>query len=286
MCVLITGGDGFIGKYLCDWLSKKNIFFDCWKDDVFQLTDFNEKYEVVVHLAAVSSPAQFHNSPLDGFKTNVIGTQVVLNYCRRVGAGIVFSSTCGVYSRPLGKAALSENAPIAPADAYSMSKYLAEELCFIESKRAHIPYAVLRLFNVYGKGQREPFIIPYIINNLIADKPVFLKTPNNKRDFVHVLDISRGIAQAIEFVQSGGKGIFNIGTGMAPSILEVAQCCEKILGKNGMVNFENAKTEEPGDVVAADLLMAKENLNWTPRISLTEGLRLMASDEDINCLQK
>src|SRR5215470_12786524 len=125
---LVTGANGFIGRQVMAILRMRLPAVRAFAGDVREMATHDERADVVVHLAAFVRHDQFAEAPRYGYDVNVLGTQSVLEYCRRVGARCVLASTSAVYGTA-ASAALLESAPPEPLSAYAISKWLAERLC-------------------------------------------------------------------------------------------------------------------------------------------------------------
>lgn len=225
--VLLTGSSGFIGVRVATALRSRSVRPAVLPGDVREMSACREPTDVVVHLAGVTRSEQFRKAPAHGYDVNVVGTQAVLNYCRRVRARLVFASTSGVYGRASAGARLTESSPVEPLSPYAMSKRLAERLCEQAAVDGDVPSTVLRLFNVYGPGQHESFLVPHVIQCLQEGRPVALRMPSALRDFVYVDDVAEALCAAAELVHDGFR-IFNIGAGHATTVLDMVRAAERV----------------------------------------------------------
>ena len=226
--------------------------------------------EAVFHLAAVVEHDRFESQPHDSFDANVTGTLAVLNYCQRVQAGCVYASTSAVYDPLHTGELLSEDSPVKPASQYAVSKWLGENICFEQSREHLIPCAVMRIFNVYGPGQRSSFLVPYVLDCLIGNRTMSLRMPDAKRDFVYIDDVTEGLIKASEFHASAFRE-YNLATGTANRVLDLVSEAESVYGPSVGTDKALAHPGEPMDVVA-DVSRARRELEWSPQFDLKSGL--------------
>lgn len=268
---LITGGRGFIGRSLAKKLRGAFTEVMEWDRDLLGLASFEKPVDVVFHLAARSRHDQFEKNILEGFETNVLGTEAVLQYCQRVRARLVFASTSGIYKTSKANLLLTEESPVGPQSHYPLSKRLAERLCEQASLFHQLPIAVLRIFNPYGPNQHPSFLIPQAVARLVEGSPILLRMPHAIRDFVYVDDVAEALIKAALAPLSGFE-IFNVATGFGSPILEVLELIAKLLDKPLKLEKSSPHDGELA-VSVGDAKKAKEKLGWTPQYNLEAGLR-------------
>lgn len=268
--VLVTGSKGFIGSNLVKRLKHLGYYVEEWTQDVRTINSLAEPNETVFHLAAITSQKRFQSEPNLCFDVNVQGTLAVLEYCKSVGSKCVYASTSGVYAASKS-IQVDEASKTSPESHYAISKWLGEELCQLEGVQGNVTSVILRLFNVYGPGQKRPFIIPYITDSLDSGKNITIETPNSVRDFVHVSDVVDSFIQSANSSTTGCQ-IYNIGSGIPTTILDLARLCEKISGRSGNISTNpHSITEQSG--VYADTRKAQINLEWRHNKDLADGLQ-------------
>ncbi len=275
---LVTGADGFIGRHLCATLRSSGNWSEVlvFQGDIREIADFATEVDIVFHLAARSRPGDFQEQAPDSFDVNVSGTLAVLLYCKRIGARCVFVSTSGVYAVPLPGERVSEDSPIDPAPGYALSKWIGERICLRCARELDLSIVILRLFNVYGPGQHPDFVVPYICDSLLRGEPITLRMPNAKRDFIYVSDVVTVMLQAASYPGRGAI-FWNVGTGIATSIMDFLRVAERELGVIGQIRTENPEAgnrREKSEIIANPERIGRE-LGWTPRVDLTGGLRHM-----------
>ncbi|MDA2932748.1 NAD(P)-dependent oxidoreductase [Acidobacteria bacterium AH-259-D05] len=268
--VMVTGSQGFIGKHLCARLTEGAYDFMKWERDIRALSECNQQVDVVFHLAAVTRYEQFAGSPQESYEINVAGTLAVLNYCQKMGARCVLTSTSAVYRAPADGSRLAEDSPLEPRSPYAISKCLAESVCRQQEKDLQVPSIVLRIFNVYGTGQHPSFLVPYVVTCLLEGQPIVLRMPHAIRDFVAVEDVVEALLLASKFPCDGFR-VFNIASGKATKVLDLVRTTERIFGPAQKIETRSGHQAEP-DVVVADVNRAREELGWQAKISLESGL--------------
>jgi len=267
--VLLTGGDGFIGRALKSADNGLNIVsFDVNEGDVttFDFRVFNVSH--VIHLAALTSVEDSWENPRDYYRVNMMGTLNVLEFCRNRNASMTYISTY-VYGAPK-YLPVDERHPISPASVYNHSKYLAEDMCRFYAENLGVSVTVLRLFNPYGPGQSKNFLIPNIIHQVLKSDQIELKDLKPKRDFIYIDDIVSAI-----WLTVGQKGFhyFNVGSGVSVSVAELCDIVQSIAGTNLPVISKNmVRKNEVMDVIA-DYTKIKDELGWIPKTDIRSGIK-------------
>jgi len=282
MKIGITGSGGFIGRNLSALLKSKGyeVFgYDRVDGIDISVPGFVEdgvKLDVMVHLAGNTFIPDSFNKPFDFFKNNIDSTLSVLEYCRLNNCKIIFSSTY-LYGNPL-YLPIDEKHPVLPHSPYTQSKKVSEDLILSYARDFGVESVILRLFNLYGAGQKGDFLIPTIIRQL-ENKVVSLKDPAPKRDFINVEDVCRAFASAIEnsFEQ---PEIFNIGYGESYSIGNLIDIINRNLPHPVKTEFSNERRPNEIMDVVADTSKANKLLNWKPEISLEDGIKQILANHE------
>jgi len=228
------------------------------------------KADTVFHLAAVVEPDRFTPEPYDAFDVNITGTLSVLNYCRQFQARCIFASTSAVYEPLNTWGLLSEDSPVKPTSPYAVSKLIAENICFQQSEQYDIPCAVMRIFNVYGPGQRSTFLIPYVLECLLEKRILSLRMPEAQRDFVYIDDVVDALVKA-STVQKSGARMYNIGTGNSTQVIDMVRKAESLFKPSVGIDIAIPNPGEPMNIVA-NVNRATHELGWLPIYNLKEGL--------------
>lgn len=284
MRVLVTGSTGLIGSHLCRELlqaghevmslsrSGPGDAGGVWhlQADVNsgEARTFAAKAQTIVHLAGLSDASLSFHRPVEYATANAQGALNMLEAARAQGAHFVLASSQRVY-RP-GPLALSEDSPLGPVDAYGYSKLVAEMWCDMYQRVYAIPVTILRFFSVYGPGQRlsggTSGVVNIFVGRALAGLDLVARQ-NVLRDFTYVSDVTGALREVIEHPK---HGIFNIATGVATSVVDLAHLVKEMAGGAGEV------IEEAGDDAVsyvADISKARRVLGYEPQVSLREGLQ-------------
>lgn len=232
--------------------------------------------DAVVHLAAISSVPFSVENPVLTNDVNVNGTLNLLKACRESNVKkFVFISSCSVYGEPQ-YLPVNEEHPTQPLSPYAASKVAAEAYCKAFREAYGLDTVVLRLFNVYGTRQREEDMYSGVItkfaNNLTRGKPLMIYGDGNQtRDFIDVEDVVEAVWLTLESENAAGE-TFNVGSGKATSINELAKLLAEIFGVEAEVIHGKPRA---GDLKQsyADIAKAEESLGYKPKIDLEHGLR-------------
>ena len=224
--------------------------------------------EVVLHLAGISFVPESWQSPERFFRCNVVGAVAALNYCKHRGARLVLLSSY-LYGNPRSLP-IAENAPLSANNPYALTKLMAEQAAAFYAANNGVRVAVLRLFNVYGPGQSDKFLIPLILEQVRGGAAIRVNDLLPRRDYVYVKDVVQAIQAAAEAGVS--FGIFNVGSGRSHSVAEVIDTIQQVWDTRLPVS--SAKIERDNEIMdtVADIGAAERELGWRPRYSLIDGL--------------
>ncbi len=230
--------------------------------------------DLVFHLGALIAIPYSYLHPMEVAETNFMGTLNVLMACRDLGvARLIHTSTSEVYGTARQER-INESHPLQGQSPYSASKIGADKLAESFYCAYQLPVVTVRPFNTYGPRQSARAVIPTIITQALAGKTISLGSLETIRDFTYVDDTIHGFLCAA-VAGDIGNGPFNLGTGQAISIGELA---EKVIRKTGcgaQVQVDSARLRPVKSEVMrllSDNSLARERLGWSPRVSLDEGL--------------
>jgi dTDP-glucose 4,6-dehydratase len=237
-----------------------------------------EEIGVVVNFAAESHNSLAVLDPGRFFRTNVLGTQTLLEAARRHGlARLHHVSTCEVYGDlPLDSdQAFTEDSPYRPRTPYNASKAAADHAVRAYSETFGLPVTITNCSNNYGPRQFPEKVIPLFLTNALDDQelPLYAST-QNRREWLHVYDHCRAIELVLEQGREGET--YNVGSGVERSIEEIADLLLELTGKP-----ESLKTivpDRPGHDrrYLLDSLKLRTELGWQPQIGFEDGLRATA----------
>ena len=302
MRILVTGGAGFIGKYLVKYLigngnivtifdnfsnsSKKSISHlidtgakiiegDITKHD--EISNAVKDQEMVIHLAAKISVQESIRNPSETFRINVDGTKNVLVACEKnCVKKLVVASSAAVYGESLPDIKLTEESKTNPISPYGQSKVKMEQIIKNFVSEHNINCIILRFFNIYGVGQSDEYagVITKFIKKITQNKPLEIFGDGlQTRDFVAVQDVVNSIHNSMSKINDY-TGIYNIASGKTTTIKELAELMVSVSEKKLDIKYFPSKK---GNVrfSQADISLAKKNLGCEPKIELEEGIRYL-----------
>ena len=266
----VTGHRGFIGQYLVAALRQRGAEVWTPAGDVCSVNTWSGRFDLLFHLAA-AMPGCFVDAPGTGFAVNVDGTLKALEACKLQGARLILTSTCGIYS-PAATGAISESGPVDPQTPYAQSKLMAEMLCRSYAAHFGVSSTILRIFNVYGTGQKSEFLIPYLVESALENREAVVYNPASSRDFIHVSDAVEALLCAA--AQTEPFGLFNLGQGRPHSVQDILEMIGHILDRP-VLWHQGEGRPDPQPAVYANSAHAAAGLSWHPEKDLEQGLRDM-----------
>jgi nucleoside-diphosphate-sugar epimerase len=279
MKIAISGGNGFIGMNLIPYLKNNKhevILIDSYiRQSIKYVNEYiNEipDFDYLIHLASKSYVPDSFEAPELFFSNNINVTLICLEITRIKNAKFIFISSY-VYGTP-EYLPIDENHRISPANPYSWSKLIGENLCESYFRDFGVPCLIIRPFNIYGNGQNNKFIIPTIINQFKSGH-IQLNDPRPKRDFLNIKDFQTAILSIINF-DFNDFGIYNLGFGESFAIKDIIDVL-KPERPNVKVSFRNIyrKGEVLDTICNADKFRIK--FKWQPKIDFsTELLDLLS----------
>jgi len=300
---LVTGGAGFLGSHLCDYLlarghrvicvdnletgSLRNIEHIRSGDFDFRMIDITSHYEVeepinlIFHMASPASPIDYARLPLHTLKVGAYGTHNTLGLAKAKRARFLLASTSEVYGDPLvhpqPETYWGNVNPIGPRGVYDEAKRYAEALTMAYLRQQGVDTCIARIFNTFGPRLRsnDGRAIPAFLGQALTDRPLTVFGDGSQtRSFCYVDDLIRGL---VALAESEVHEPVNIGNPNEMSLLEMAQLVVELTDSRSEIVFEALPVDDP-QVRQPDIGRAKDLLEWEPEIDVREGLRRTIED--------
>ena len=285
MRVMIVGATGFIGKPLCDHLSSRgyeilasgrgprpehflhNILYVQYQlgaNMPGEVLDFQP--EVLINLAWDGIPNFSREKCLNNLKSHAL----FINHLENIVSikKIILSGSCAEYCSLLGS--VDEGARNPPLNYFAWSKLATHDLYQLYCDSADINLINLRLFYVFGPGQRLHSLIPAILSGIAGGLGHQIRNMHSCHDYIFLDDVVRAFCCAVE--ESEVKGIFNIGSGYLTSNFEIIRIIAESLSYEWNDQLKDAPTVVDG--MYANITRAKKILKWTPEINIKKGIQL------------
>ncbi|MBV0900414.1 UDP-glucuronic acid decarboxylase family protein [Haloarcula salina] len=297
--VLVTGGAGFLGSHLCESLLEDGyeviamdnqisgqaenlepIFyhdnFTYYEHDVTNFIHSTGDLDWVLHLASLASPVFYQENPIKTLKVGALGTHKTLGLAKEKNAKYLFTSTSEVYGdpevNPQPESYRGNVDPYGPRSCYDESKRYGEALVRAYRDKHDIDVRIARLFNTYGPRMRldDGRVIPTFMRQALQGEPLTVHGEGKQtRSFCYVSDLIDGLRALMKAeVQSP----VNIGNPDEWSIRELAELIIDVTDSSSEIVYEERPKQDP-QVRKPDITKAKRHLNWTPTITLREGLQ-------------
>src|ERR671935_2495207 len=296
---VVTGGAGFLGSHLCDYLlaeghgvvcvdnvdtgTLQNIEHIANGDDfAFVNHDVTEPFFVeepvdfVFHFASPASPIDYLRLPLQTLKVGSHGTHHALGLAKRHRARFLTASTSEVYGdpqvHPQPESYWGHVNPIGPRGVYDEAKRYAEALTMAYHRQQGVDTAIIRIFNTYGPRMRpnDGRAIPTFMRQALSHRPITVFGDGSQtRSFCYVADLIAGI---IALAEAGEHEPVNLGNPDEFTLLELAETVIDVTGSASEIVYEALPTDDP-KVRQPDISRARELLGWEPKVSLREGLQ-------------
>ena len=311
MKILITGGTGFIGSHLTQFLKKDNdiTIYDVKKpiekDVKFILGDILDEqkilqsfqdFDAIIHLAATVGVKNTETNPVLTLNTNILGTKNILEACKKHNIKkVILASSSEIYGEPR-KVPIDEIQTPIPITTYGISKLASEEYLKSYAKTCGFNYSILRFFNVVGPKQSSRFVLPEFIKNALNNKPLVIHGNGLQiRAFCHIADICQGIEKSI---CKGDGEIFNIGNDLEPITIEnLAKKVISVLNSQSTIkyiSFEKSGRNREQEIMTRipSIQKAKKILSYEPKnnlkqiiISIVEQLNIVDFEDGSQSIQ-
>ncbi len=295
--ILITGGAGFIGSHLCKKLLDKGNFVICLDnfftgkpENIKCLLD-NSNFQLVEHdiiepvdikadeiynLACPASPPHYQYNPIKTMKTSVLGIINMLELAQKNNAKILQASTSEVYGDPEVHPQ-TENYwgnvnPIGIRSCYDEGKRCAETLMTDYHRQKNIDTKIVRIFNTYGPNMSPDdgrVVSNFILQALKGEDITIYGDGKQTRSFCYVSDLVEGL---IKMMESDIRGPVNLGNPSERTILDFAKLIVEFTNSKSQIVYKPLPSDDPAKR-QPDITVAKEKLNWIPKIDIYEGLK-------------
>ena len=300
--VLVTGGAGFLGSWICDTLLASGAHVTCVdnfasgrKENIRHLMDHGRfrfiehdistplpvetRLDYVFHMASRASPFEFEHYPIQILKANTTGILVALGIAKKHGARILYTSTSEVYGNPdivpTPESYYGNVNPIGPRGCYDEAKRCGEAYVMAYRKQHNLDTRIARIFNTYGPRIRLDGIygrvIPRFIGQALNGETVTVFGDGSQtRSFTYVTDQIEGLLRLASLDAARGQ-VINIGNVNEITVLSLAKKVIEITGSSSTISFHPLPEDDPLRR-RPDVTRAKQILGWEPKVPLERGL--------------
>jgi UDP-glucuronate decarboxylase len=302
--VLVTGGGGFVGSWICDVLTKQNAQVICLdnfssgqeeniqnllglknfsliKHDISQSIFLDEEIDVVMHLASRASPFEFARYPIQILKANTLGTWVALGIARKHKARFVYASTSEVYGDPDPKYVPTPETyngnvnPVGPRSCYDEAKRAGEAYVIAYRLQHSLDTRIVRIFNTYGPRMRPGDlygrVVPRFIDQAVNDESLTVFGDGlQTRSFTYVTDLVGGILKTAFLPDIEGE-VINLGNNIETQIIKLAKTIIHLTGSESKIVFLPLPEDDPKRR-CPKISLATSLLGWKPSSGLETGL--------------
>jgi UDP-glucuronate decarboxylase len=301
--VLVTGGAGFLGSWMCNVLLEQNAKVICLDNlasglkrniedlkenenfsfilhDISQPVVLNKEIDLIIHMASRASPLEFEQFPIQIMKANTLGTWIALGIAKKNKARLLFTSTSEIYGEseviPTPETYHGNVNTLGIRGCYDEAKRAGEATCMAYMRQHGIDVRIVRIFNTYGPRMRADGyygrVVPRFITQALSDEPITIFGDGSQtRSFCYVTDQIEGL---LRFVAKDGLGgeVINIGNPNELSISELASIIMKITDSKSKLEYYPLPQDDPHHR-CPNITKAKKLLNWSPKVNLETGLK-------------
>lgn len=297
MRILVTGGAGFIGSHLCEFLLERGYeviavdnFFTGHKRNVQGLMS-HPNFELINHditlpihiecdqiynLACPAAPIHYQHNPIKTIKTSALGTANMLDLALEVGAKFLHTSTSEVYGDPLEhpqkESYWGHVNPLGVRSCYDEGKRVAESLIMAYHRRHKLDFRLARIFNTYGPrmNMNDGRVIPNFVCQALTGKDITVFGKGSQtRSFCYVSDMIKGLYALMENKQI--KGPVNLGNPTEVTMNELASFTKSLTNSKSKIIFKELPQDDPFRR-CPDITLARKHLGWNPEVNLKSGL--------------
>jgi dTDP-glucose 4,6-dehydratase len=300
LTAVVTGGAGFLGSHLCDYLIARDFRVICVDNldtgslqnvehlrgesftflnhDLTEHVEVDQAVDVVYHLASPASPIDYARLPLQTLKVGSYGTHNALGLAKFKRARFLIASTSEVYGdpqvHPQPETYWGNVNPIGPRGVYDEAKRYSEAMTMAYHRQQGVDTAIARIFNTYGPRMRpnDGRAVPTFVRQALEGKPLTVFGDGSQtRSFCYVDDLIRGL---VALAESGEHLPVNIGNPNEFTMNELAETVVRVTGSKSEIVHEALPVDDP-QVRQPDITRARQLLGWQPEIELEDGLRRM-----------
>ena len=300
--ILITGGAGFLGSWICEALlalgaevicldnyssgQEENIRhlldnpkFTLMVQDVSEPFTIKKKLDYVFHLASRAGPFEFAEFPIEIIRSNTIGTMQALEIAAENNAKFLFTSTSETYGEPAifptPETYRGNVNAVGPRGCYDEAKRCGEALCMAYLRQKNVDVRIARIFNTYGPRIRADGIygrvIPRFVDQVLNDRPITIFGDGSQtRCFCYVTDTVTGLLRLASYDGCTGE-VVNIGSSHEMTILELAETIADICGKELNLEYHTMPQDDPTRRLP-DTRKADKLLGWNATVPVRRGV--------------
>ena len=301
--ILVTGGAGFLGSWICDVLVSQGAKVICVDNlasglqfnisllmdsgrfrfvehDISDPINFEDRLDLVIHMASRASPFEFEHYPIEILKANTIGLMVSLEIAKKHKARLLFTSTSETYGNPqvvpTPESYYGNVNAIGPRGCYDEAKRCGEAYVVAYRKQYGLDTRIARIFNTYGPRIRSDGIyaraVPRFIGQALSGRPITIFGDGTQtRSFTYVTDQIEGLLKLAALDEAQGS-IVNIGNDNETKIIDMAKMVLDITGSLSGITYHPLPEDDPLRR-RPDITRARDLLGWEPKVALEEGLR-------------
>ena len=300
MRALVTGGAGFIGSHLCEFLlaqgcevvcmdnfitgSPANVApfearpgFSLVRHNVTEYIRVDGPLDWVLHLASPASPRDYLELPIQTLKVGALGTHNALGLTKAKGARFLLASTSEVYGDPLIHPQREDYwgnvNPVGPRGVYDEAKRFGEAITMAYHRFHRVDTRIARIFNTFGPSMRvdDGRAIPAFVSQVLAGRPLTVFGDGSQtRSFQYISDLINGLWR---LMQAPVNDPVNLGNPHEMTLLELAKRILRLAGAKSEIVFRPLPEDDP-KIRQPDIGRARALLGWEPRVDVDEGLRL------------
>lgn len=233
--------------------------------------------QVCYHLITTTVPKSSNDDPIADVTGNIIGTLKFLEVARKKNIRIVFSSSGGTVYGRINTDSIDENHATDPLCSYGITKLAIEKYLLLYRELHGVRSVVLRIANPYGEGQHPDSIqgaVAVFMGRVLRGHTIDIWGDGSViRDYIYIQDVVRAMIAASEY--GGRLNVFNIGSGVGVSLLELLNMIEQVTDKKADIIFHPSRSfDVPSNVLS--IAKAQKEMRWTPEVPMIDGLRKTA----------